>query len=81
MNVDRVSTDQHERRCKGSVDPLLTSFWTPSALTATHDQTVYECSRAPGALSDLANAAAELDRFSGDPGPLLTVHDGVDVEV
>jgi hypothetical protein len=33
------------------------------------------------ALQLLANAAAELDRFIGDPGPLLTVQDGVDVEV
>src|SRR5215207_1401100 len=33
------------------------------------------------ALLALANAAAELDRFIGDPGSLLTVQDGVDVEV
>jgi hypothetical protein len=29
-----------------------------------------------GQPDDLANAAAELDRFTGDPGPLLTVQDG-----
>jgi hypothetical protein len=33
------------------------------------------------ALLSLANTAAELDRFIGDAGPLLTVQDGVDVEV
>jgi hypothetical protein len=33
------------------------------------------------ALLALANTAAELDRFIGDPGPLLTLQDGVDVEL
>jgi hypothetical protein len=29
----------------------------------------------------LAGAATELDRFDSDPGPLLTVQDGVDAKV
>jgi hypothetical protein len=34
-----------------------------------------------GHPDDLANAAAELDRFIDDAGRLLTIQDGVDVEV
>ena len=37
--------------------------------------------RMPDLAGLLAGAATELDRFDSDPGPLLTVQDGVDAKV
>lgn len=37
--------------------------------------------RMPDLTGLLAGAPTELDRFDSDPGPLLTVQDGVDAEV
>jgi hypothetical protein len=79
------STEGSQITARRAVAPFLArsrlGFIGPSSSRQLLDQPQSSMPLAQRAPLTLANAAAELDRFIGDPGPLLTVQDGVDVEV